>query len=530
MPGRYDRLLTSMTRKLLEKPRRNHRNKATMISAIPLDDIPVTDTSKVTSDVHPFKDIPGPKCYPIIGTLPYYLPGGRFHKMEHNEVSHIMWKQYGYVYKEIITGGKILVHIVDPKDVETVYRNDGKFPVREAFFTLNHYNKKFQANCQGLLTSQMEQWHHLRVNVQKKMLMPKTVAAYIPEHCLVADDLMSRIALSKKEDGKIDDLRHDFTKYAAECIGVVCFNKRLGAFHDDDSESEASQFIKAVNDVMHVSHLEFRQFPLFKLFNTPTFNKLIKSQTFIKQIAIKYSNLALEAAQKRLEAGENVDGEQGDLVPYLMSKTSLSNEQVLVVISEFIFAGVDTTSHHMSFMLYLLGRHPNIQNKLYNEIRTLLPTPDTPITDKAIRNMSYLKAVVRETHRLLPVAPGNIRRTSVDLVLSGYHIPAGTSVALHSDISSRDAREFPDPDAFIPERWVRDNTATKTNHPFAMVPFGFGPRACVGMRFAEQEAQIAVIKILQRYQVKYVGVPLRREASVTYSPANKMAFRFVERL
>ncbi|XP_060076154.1 probable cytochrome P450 12d1 proximal, mitochondrial [Ylistrum balloti] len=529
MPGTCNRPLMSLTRNLLKKPKCNNRGKATMVSADYLEGSTATDTSRIASDVRPFEELPGPKCYPIIGTLPYYLPGGRFYKMEHNEVSAMLRREFGNLYKETIPGGNVLVHTFDAADMETVYRNDGKFPIREAFFTLSHYNKKFVSNCQGLLTSQMEQWYQLRVNIQKKMLLPKTVAAYIPEHCLVADDFIGRLASSKEEDGTIDDIRDVLTKYAAECIGVVCFNKRFGAFQDAESEMEATRFIESVKDVMKVSHLEFRQIPLFKIFNTPTFNKLIKSQNFIKQIAIKYSNLALEAAQKKQNDGENVDGEHGDLVPYLMSKTSLTDEQVLVVISEFIFAGVDTTSHHISFILYLLGRHPHVQNKLYSEIQAILPTTDISINERNIRNMSYLKAVIKETHRMLPVATGNIRRTNVDLVLSGYHIPAGTSVAMHSDFSCQDAKEFPEPDSFVPERWLRESNTPKTNHPFAMVPFGFGPRACIGMRFAEQEAQIAVIKILQRYHVEYVGETLRREASITYRPANKLAFRFTER-
>ncbi|XP_033752268.1 probable cytochrome P450 12d1 proximal, mitochondrial [Pecten maximus] len=530
MSGRRGRLLMSLKDRLCRKPKLYHRNKSTMISSISSEDIPATEMSRIDSTVRPFNEVPGPKCYPFIGTLPYYLPGGRFHKKEHNEVSKILRKEFGNLYKETLLGGKTMVHTFDAADVETVYRNEGKYPVREAFMTLGHFNKKFQSNSQGLLTSQMERWHHLRVNVQKKMLLPKTVAAYIPEHCLVANDLMCRIASSKETDGIIEDLRPHLTKYAAECIGVVCFNKRLGAFLDGDNALEASRFIKAVQDVMLVSHLEVRQFPLFKLFNTPTFNKFIKSQTIIKEIAIKYSNIALEAAQQRLEAGDSVDGEHGDLVPYLMSKSSLSNEDVLTVISEFIFAGVDTTSHHLSFLLYLLGQHPHIQNKLYDEIRTHLPTNESPITEKHIRNMPYLKAVAKETHRLLPVAPAHLRQTNVDTVLSGYHIPAGTTVAMHSTFIGQDAKEFPEPDVFKPERWIRSNTSPKKNHPFAMTPFGFGPRGCIGMRFAEQETQIAVIKILQRYRLEYVGEPLRLEASITFKPANKMAFRFTKRL
>ncbi|XP_048730635.2 cytochrome P450 302a1, mitochondrial-like [Ostrea edulis] len=472
----------------------------------------------------PFSDLPGPKSYPFLGGIHNYFPGGRFYKKQFMEMHEECTKEYGNIYRETVLPGMEMVHLSDPKDIEEVFRSDAKHPLRQAFFMLAHYNKKYNKKVQGLLTSHGEDWHGIRKNVQQKMLRPRAVASYLPEQSIVADELWDHVISLRNQEKEVEDLRPELDKYAAECVGVVCFSKRLGAFKDLSPESDARRFIEAVSIVMDISQKEFKKLPWYRLFKTPEFNKLIEAQSYIRGIAVKYSKEALE----KLGDNASFDGEHGDLIPYLLSKTSLSEREVLTVICEFIFAGVDTTSHHLSFVMYLLGRHPEIQEKLYQEIKSTLGN-DGEITDSQIGKMSYLKAVTRETHRILPVAPGNIRTSSKDMVLSGYKIPAGVQLAMHHDWICMQDEHFEDAQQFIPERWLRSNKAKNNAHPFASVPFGFGPRACIGRRFAEQESHVALIKLLRNYRVEYTGEELQKDCSITYTPINKMTFRFHER-
>ncbi|XP_022338731.1 cytochrome P450 302a1, mitochondrial-like [Crassostrea virginica] len=472
----------------------------------------------------PYRQVPGPRAYPVIGGIHHYMPGGRFHKRQFMDMHKECAEQYGPIYRETILPGLEFVHISDPKDIEEVFRSDSKHPVRQAFFMLAHYNKKFNENVQGLLTSHGEDWQTVRKNVQQKMLKPKAVAAYLPEHSIVADELWNHVMSLRDQEKEVDDLRPILDKYATECVGVVCFSKRLGAFSDPSRDSDAQRFIEAVSIIMEISQKEFKELPWYRVFRTPSFKKLIEAQSFIREIAVKYSREALG----RISQGAAIDGEHGDLIPYLLSKTGLSERQVLTVICEFIFAGVDTTSHHLSFVLYLLGRHPEIQEKLYQEITDVLGDCQQ-VTESHIGKMSYLKAVTRETHRLHPVAPGNIRTSTKEIVLSGYKIPAGVQIAMHHDFICLQDDHFEKAQEFRPERWLRSNKARDETHPFASVPFGFGPRACIGRRFAEQESHIALIKLLTKYRLEYSGQELEKECSITYTPANKMTFRFHER-
>lgn len=503
------------------------RNKASVVGAIPVEALDIGVSSSQEGNIA-FEQMPGPRGFPLLGTIPYHFPGGKFHGLQHNEVTDMCQKEYGTIYKETILTGFTLVHVFDPNDIETVFRADGKYPQREAFHTLAHFNKKFNNNTQGLLTSQKQQWRHIRSNFQQKMLRPKAVSAYLPEQAIVSDEFVTRLLQLRDEDGVVDDITPELYKYAAECVGVVCFNKRLGALQNHAPDSEAARFINAVDIVMDVSQKEFKQLPWYRLFNTPTFKRLAKAQYIIRELAIKYSQKALDDVQKRIDAGEEMDGEQGDLIPYLMSKTELTEDKVLTVISELILAGVDTTSHHLAFTLYLLALNKDKQDILYKEIKDNIKHNGQP-TDSEVSSLSYLKAVFKESHRVLPVAPGNIRKTGKDLVLSGFHIPAGVSVAIHTNWIGKQDTYFEDADKFKPERWLRVNGSSTNSHPFAYLPFGFGQRSCIGKRFAEQESALALIKILQAFHIDYIGDDLKIECSITNTPANKMKFKFTER-
>lgn len=489
-----------------------------MMATIQSSDLPLNE-----NETKSFEQIPGPPSVPIVGGLFNHLPLGEFHGKTPKQVFEMCRKKYGNIYKEKIFHFSF-VHLFDPNDFETVFRSDDKYPVREAFMTLAHYNKKYNADIQGIVTSQNESWHELRSKFQRQMLRPKAVTAYFDNHAKVADELVEKISLIQ-DGGIVDDLRGDFDKFAMECVGLVCFNKKFDLLLSKEESEESRQFFEAVNVIMQTSHHEFKRPPLYLLFETPSFKKFVRAQNVIKDIATRYCKHALA----KLEKESSVDGEHGDLIPYLMSKTSLSAEKVFTVISELIFVGVDTTSHHLSFMMYLLGTHPDVQEKLYREISSFV-SGQNPVTVEGIEQMSYLKAIDKEVHRLLPVATGTIRKLKQDVELQGYHIPAGTTVALHGGISGIDENNFRDAEAFKPERWLREEAERKNIHPFATIPFGFGPRSCIGKRFAEQETFLATIKILQKYKVEYVGDELKLDYGVTVAPINKMRFKFTPRI
>lgn len=165
-----------------------------------------------------------------------------------------------------------------------------------------------------------------------------------------------------------------------------------------------------------------------------------------------------------------------------------------------------------------LAKNPEKQEKLRKEIMQILPTKDTPLTEKSMKNIPYLRACLKEALRIYPLAIGNGRAPQKDVVLSGYQVPKGTQVLMISTGFLLDDKYYPRAKEFIPERWLRQDKETqsqtqqqdavcpnalKASSPFVYLPFGFGPRMCIGRRIAEMELELGLARILRNFKVEY---------------------------
>jgi cytochrome P450 family 12 len=158
--------------------------------------------------------------------------------------------------------------------------------------------------------------------------------------------------------------------------------------------------------------------------------------------------------------------------------------------------------------MYCLAKNPEKQKKLRDELFEVMPHENTPLTEESMKNLPYLRAVIKESLRLFPPATMNTRRvTTDDIVLRGYQIPKGTDIILSMMSVYHNPKYFENPEEFIPERFSRQEKETcpmsmKQKHSFAFLPFGFGPRFCVGKRIAEMEIETFLCRLFRKYQVE----------------------------
>jgi cytochrome P450 len=189
-------------------------------------------------------------------------------------------------------------------------------------------------------------------------------------------------------------------------------------------------------------------------------------------------------------------GDRGDVISALLAATAgdggLTDGEVHDHVVTLLMAGHETTANALSWALYLLGRHPGTQDKLHAEADTLggrLPGfADLPA-------LPYTRAVISEAIRLYPPAWLIGRTTTTDLDLGGWHLPAGSIAAISPLLLHHDPRWFPDPETFDPGRWLDQRREAVPRH--AYLPFGTGPRGCIGEQFAWAEA-ITVLAVLAR--------------------------------
>ena len=197
----------------------------------------------------------------------------------------------------------------------------------------------------------------------------------------------------------------------------------------------------------------------------------------------KAINLCDEAVLALNEAVENgsVTDDQFYFLSYLLSRPSLSLKDVTVICLSLFSDGLSTTTPTLLFNLHCLAAWPEVQQRVYEEVKQHFPSQDTTIDSNTLSKMQYLKAFVKETFRLWPNGTEVSRYCEEDLELSGYHIPSGTHLDLNPSVHFRDPQIFPDPEVHMPERWVRDGQGQDV-HPYILTPFGHGTRMCAGRR------------------------------------------------
>lgn len=146
--------------------------------------------------------------------------------------------------------------------------------------------------------------------------------------------------------------------------------------------------------------------------------------------------------------------------------------------------------------MYQLAKNPEKQSILRQEILSKLPTKDSVLDSESMKNMPYLRACFKESQRIEPVLIGTLRKLANDVVLGGYKVPKDYYVAMALSIMSNSEKNYERSAEFIPERYLKSEPfpELKTKQPFAFLPFGFGPRICIGKRLAELEMEILISK------------------------------------
>nr|AGC22877.1 cytochrome P450 4C18 [Apolygus lucorum] len=203
--------------------------------------------------------------------------------------------------------------------------------------------------------------------------------------------------------------------------------------------------------------------------------------------------------EKQLEYSD-ADGKKRqvflDTLLEMSKKENLNDNDIREEVDTFMFAGHDSTSTALQFLMMHLAENPEVQEKAYKEQQEIFGYSDRDPTKEDLSKMHYLDQVIKESLRLHPPAPSIARLLCEDVQLpNGHIIPAGAKVLIYIILTHRNPKYWDDPDAFKPERF--DPDLCKTRHPYSYIPFSAGPRNCIGQKFALLEMKIGVSTILR---------------------------------
>ena len=192
-----------------------------------------------------------------------------------------------------------------------------------------------------------------------------------------------------------------------------------------------------------------------------------------------------------------------DLLTRLVQSPDMDDGLIRDQLLTMLIAGHDTSTALFAWMLYLLGEHPDAMRRVRDEVATVVgdEAGSTPPSADHLNRLHYLDLVTRETLRLYPPIHIGNRKAAHDVHLPAGTIPAGNRVMYSIYLSHRDPAQWENPAAFDPDRFDRQAAVPA----FTYVPFGGGPRNCIGATFAQIEAKVVMARLFQRTQLDLVG-------------------------
>uniref|UniRef100_A0A672SZZ2 Sterol 26-hydroxylase, mitochondrial-like n=1 Tax=Sinocyclocheilus grahami TaxID=75366 RepID=A0A672SZZ2_SINGR len=449
-------------------------------------DVDLHSATSISGNYKTIDDLPGPS----LATTAYWLfVKGYADKSHAMQVEHK--RLYGPIWRSRF-GPFDVVNVATAELIAQVIRQEGRYPVRTDLPHWKEY-RDMRGQAYGIHVDTGPEWYRIRSALNPKMLKLKEVAAYAPIIHEVVSDLLQRVELLRlrsPDQVTVKDLASELYKFGFEGISSILFETRLGCLQEE-IPTDTLRFISAVNDMLALSEMVLF-FPRWTRHIFPFWKRFVQAWDDLYDVGMLKFNVCIRDAQ------------------YIIS--------IL-------------TSNTLSWTLYHLARDAEVQNRLYNEIASVCPNKELPTAEHLTR-MPYMKAVIKETLRIYPVVPGNGRLTvDSEVIVDNYWFPKKTQFHLCHYAVSHDESNFPEPECFVPDRWLRDNPSRSQHHPYSSVPFGVGVRACVGKRVAELEMYFALSRLMQHYEVRTEeGAPsIHPKTRTLLIPSKPIDLQFIPR-
>jgi cytochrome P450 len=426
---------------------------------------------------------PGPPGLPFVGHAVQYTrdPFGFMDRCA---------REYGPVSSARLSGRPHFL-LTEPADVEHVlitnHRNYSKGAVqaREASLFGN-----------GLLLSEGEFWRR-----QRRIMQPAFHRRRVEGYAGIMTACTERM-LAGWRDSTTRDIHHDMTMVTLDIVVRVLFGTTV---HD--------QLHRLAHAFATVA--EHFQVVYDRVFFVPEWVPTPGNRRYRKALAW------LDREVDRIIRERRASGAGGhDLLAMLLEARDddgrpMSDRQLRDEVMGLFLAGHETTAHTLGFACHLLGQHPAEEAKLLAELQQCLGGRLPMVED--LPRLRVTEQVAKEALRLYPAVYSMLREARHDDELSGYHVPAGTTVILPQWVIHRDGRFYPEPEAFTPDRWTQEFERDLPR--CAYFPFGAGPRICIGNGFALMELRLILATILQRWHLEPASTaPLELMASITTRP------------
>ncbi|KAI0240414.1 Cytochrome P450 3A24 [Lamellibrachia satsuma] len=475
----------------------------------------VTYTLYTTRYFGCFKDqgVPGPRPWPVIGNLGLIASKGKL-------CAHLHFVQkYGNVVGYFM-GSRPCILVADHDMLKTIMVKD---------FANFQNGRKFSDTSRSLTNSLLllrdEHWKYVR-----SLLAPTFSSAKLKQmtsHINACSKLLMR-NLEAQVDNKQGFIVTKFTgAFTMDVIARTVFSLEVDSQVDPSNPfvvhaSRAFTNVSLANPIIFLATV-FPVLPaLFRLLNLSViprsteefFNSVvteaIKGRKGRETERVDFLQLMMNASREdksgthdgEREAEEEGAGElreetqDGSRSDY--RGRGLTPYEVLGNAMLFFLAGYDTTSTTLTYLMYNLARHPDCQQKAADEVDRVVGDQDE-VSYEMLSKLTYLDMCIQETLRMYPPSIGMDREVKCDIIVNGVILPENAIVTIPIYALHHDPEVWPEPDKFDPERFTAEAKASR--NPFAYMPFGHGPRNCIGMRLAQQEMKMVMMSVLRQLRI-----------------------------
>ncbi|XP_058817436.1 cytochrome P450 4C1-like [Topomyia yanbarensis] len=449
-------------------------------------------SSTSTTSVKLLAEIPGPRCYPLIGNS--YLFFGK-NQRDTFEIVCKHFSQFPTSFKYDL-GPRRLICLSDPDLVQQALTN--------ADCQNKPYMYKFLAVDNGLIAASYADW-----KLPRKLLNPafnqKILVGFVPIFEQCSRPMIQRMSVHDR------GAEFDVYQYASRCTMEMICQSSLGS--DAAVQPRTLEFCSHLEELLAL--LAQRWFhPLLH-------NDLVYSLTamFRREHGLRKKMrssiepvIAEKREQMRRKKNATIDCCEKEFnrkpmifVDQLLSMErdgqELSLKEIENHIDTIIAAGNETSALQTSYTLLLLAMHPEVQQKVFNEIQEIYKSSNGKLSYESLQHQRYLELVIKESMRLFPVAPIIGRETIHPVQLGDTVVPAGITLLMNIFVLHRRADLWgTNADRFDPDRFQEENSTGR--HPYSYLPFGGGPRICIGYRYAMLSMKSMITQVVREYRLE----------------------------
>ena len=392
------------------------------------------------------------------------------------ESSRALHLRHGFAFRARLPGPALV--LAHPRHLHRVLRSHVlNYPKSRDY----EYLRPILGN--GIFVSDGDLWTRQRRLLQPEF-RPQVVGRFLP---VLVDSVEALFAEWDRGAGEARDVSDDLMRLTLWGVGGALFNS--------DFRAEAGRIGRALELCLKQGTLQMMSMGLLQPWMPTPGNR-----------AAKAAQRDLDAIVRAVITRKRADSTDTDMLSRLLAAkdpdtgVGMSDPQALDEVKSLILAGHETTSLTLSWTFYLLAQHPEVEDRLRDEVRRVLGGRRPTVED--VPKLEYTRMVLSETMRLYPPVPGVSRTAREADSFDGVDVAAGESIVLSMYTTHRHPELWADPERFDPERFAPSRVGAVV--PYSYLPFLLGRRVCIGEHFAVLEGVLALAMIVDQYRLERV--------------------------